>query len=371
MSDEIPQLQRLIDLAKEPSSDKRRELLRQVTDLFLDKAPTYNDAERDHFGVILGSVAGKMDIAVREQLAKQFATVPSAPHGFIQQLANDDFSVAKDVLQKSTVLSDVDLVAIARSQSQDKLEVIASRPSVSEAVSEAIVDNANDGVVVKLVLNAGAKVSRPTMLRVVERSQTSDVLQAPLLTRADLPPEMMQDMFMFVSSELRTKITQRLDSLPAGVVDKAFADAARNFSVELRQEKEADRRAMAYVREMARRKELNEQLLHQLLRGKQNVEFIHAFARLADVDVNTVRRIVEARNVEGVAIICKAARFDRTTFSAIVLLLDQSAARTAQQANETLALYDKVTPESAQRVMRFWRVRKEATEVPAALAQAS
>jgi uncharacterized protein (DUF2336 family) len=370
MSDETSQFQRLIDLAKEPSSEKRRELLRQVTDLFLDKAPTYSETERDHFGAILGSVARDMDVAVREHLAKQFAGVASAPHDFIHQLANDEYSVAKDVLEKSTVLSDADLLAIARSKSQDKLEAIAARPALSETISAALVEHGNDAVVVRLVTNPGAKVSRPTFQHIVDRSQTCEILQGPLVQRTDLPPDMLQDMFMFVSSELRAKITQKLDTFPPDVLDKAFAEAARNFSAELRLKKETDRRAMAYVREMVRRKELNEQLLHQLLRSKQQPEFVHAFAKLADVDVQTVRRTLDTRNTEGLAIICKSARFDRTTFSAIVLLLDQSTKRTAQQTNEMLALYDKVTPESAQRVMRFWRVRKEATEAPIALAQA-
>jgi uncharacterized protein (DUF2336 family) len=119
---------------------------------------------------------------------------------------------------------------------------------------------------------------------------------------------------------------------------------------------------MVYVSEMARRKELNEALLHQLVRNNQTVEFVHAFAKLAEVDVKTVRRIVNACNVEGVAIICKAVRFDRSTFSAIAHFLDQSGKRDAKSNQDLVGLYDQVTAEAAQRVMRFWRVRKEATE---------
>ena len=165
MSGTTAQFHRLIDLAKEPSSEKRRELLREVTDLFLEDPPSFNGAERDHFGAILSSVAGDMDVAVREHLAKQFASIAFAPHDLIRQLANDEFSVAKDVLAKSTVLSDADLVAIARSQSQDKLAVIAGRPSVSETVSEAIVEHATEDVMVKLIANAGARVSRVALQR--------------------------------------------------------------------------------------------------------------------------------------------------------------------------------------------------------------
>lgn len=362
-------LQDLIDLAKEPSSDKRRELMRKLTDVFLDSAPDYSDAERDHFGAILGRVANDMDAAVRRQLAKQFANVPSAPHNLIQRLAADEeFSVAKDVLLKSTVLRDDDLIAIARHSAQDKLEVIAARHSVSEAVSEAIVEHGDDQVVVKLVQNTGAALSRSTIRRVVERSETSDVLQAPLITRADVPPDMLQDMFSFVSSELRTKITQKLDSLPPEVIEKAFAAAAREFAGEVRQVKDADRKAMVYVAEMARRKLLNEALLHQLLRNKQVTEFIHAFARLGEIDVKTAARIVNACNAEGVAVVCRATRFDRSTFAAIAFFLEERAKDAQKGTHNILELYDKVTPEAAQRVMRFWRVRKEASDTPIAKA---
>lgn len=360
MSANASQLHRLLDLAKEQSSDKRRELLREMSDIFLDAASDYTDAERSHFGAILSRIATEMDIAVRKQIAKQFANVPSAPHQLIQQLANDEFSVARDVLLKSTVLRDEDLISIARGQGQEKLELIACRHSVSEAVSEAVVEHGADEVVVKLVTNNGAKVSRTTFQRVVERSETSDVLQAPLVARSDVPPDMLQDMFSFVSSELRTKITEKLEGLPPEVIEKAFKDAARDFAGEIRQVKDADRKAMVYVGEMASRRQLNESLLHQLIKNKQTTEFIHAFARLADIDVKTVRRIIIARNAEGVAVICKAVRFDRSTFAAIVTMMESSSSYSAGGSNELFGLYDQVTAEAAQRVIRFWRVRKEA-----------
>ncbi len=56
MSSAPSHLQNLIDLAKEPSSEKRRELLRSLTEMFLDAAPIYTDAERSHFGAILSRV---------------------------------------------------------------------------------------------------------------------------------------------------------------------------------------------------------------------------------------------------------------------------------------------------------------------------
>ena len=93
----------------------------------------------------------------------------------------------------------------------------------------------------------------------------------------------------------------------------------------------------------------------------RTTEFAHAFARLADIDVKTAQRIVRTRNAEGVAIVCRSARFDRGTFSALALLLDASQTRSSGETQRLLSLYDQVTPEAAQRVMRFWKVRQEAS----------
>ena len=370
MPENLTRFSRLIDLAKETSSDKRRDLLREVTDAFLEDPNRHNEKERDHFGAILGLVATQMDTTVRQHLAAKFAEIPAAPANLVRQLANDEFSVAKDVLAKSSALSDEDLIAIARSQAQDKLQVIACRPSVSEIVSDAIVENGRDEVVLTLVNNTGAKLARSTFHRVVERSETSEILQAPLIARADLPADMLQDMFTFVSAELRSKVLHKLDNLPREVIDRAFADAAKEFNVGVREMKAADRKAMVFVSEMASTKRLTEALICQLVQNKQTVELIHAFARLADIDVKTSRRIITARNIEGVAIVCKASRFERSTFSTIAVFLEQQGEGKPKNVHELVDIYDRVPAEAAQRVMRFWRVRKEASEPAQTVAKA-
>jgi uncharacterized protein (DUF2336 family) len=288
----------------------------------------------------------------------------------MQQLAHDEFAVAHEVIEKSPVLEDEDLVEIAHSKGQEYLEAIAVRPTVSHAVSDALVTRGNDEVLVKLVANAGAELSRDAIEKVVERSENNVALQTPLIKRQDLPVDLLNEMFSFVSTTLRTQIVQKMDGLPQEVLDRALDQTRDRFAREVRQIKEADRRARVFVSEMSRKKELNEGLLVQLMRGGQTTEFTHAFARLGDIDVKTAQRIVQTRNTEGIAIVCRSARFDRATFSALALLLDASPTRSSQATQELLSLYDQVTPESAQRVMRFWKVRREAN-APVAVAAAA
>jgi uncharacterized protein (DUF2336 family) len=300
-----------------------------------------------------------MDVAVRKRLAEQFAKQDNAPLGLIQQLANDDFSVAEAVLKNSTVLREEDLLDIAQSKQQEKLGAIATRASVPENVSAAIVEHGDDKAVHTLVSNQGAKVSRATFLRVVERSETSTVLQAPLANRNDLPADMLNDMFSFVSKDLRDKIQEKLAALPPDALEKALEDAKRDVIADMKQVKDADRKAMVFVAEMAQQRKLNESLLLQLTRAGRTVELMHAFAKLAEVDVKTVRRLFNARNIEGVAIICRSMRFERGTFSTIAMALQENTGSSSSSIHEVLDLYEQVTSEAAQRVMRFWRIRKE------------
>jgi len=106
--------------------------------------------------------------------------------------------------------------------------------------------------------------------------------------------------------------------------------------------------------------ELNASFLVELLRDNKLEEFSFGFARLSDVDIATAWRILEDASAEALAIACKANRFDRATFSTIVLLTDMSKMRQPDLVDRLMQLYDQVTVQAAQRAMRFWRVRHAA-----------
>jgi Uncharacterised protein conserved in bacteria (DUF2336) len=87
----------------------------------------------------------------------------------------------------------------------------------------------------------------------------------------------------------------------------------------------------------------------------------------------TAKRIIGDPSCEALAIVARACRFDRSTFSTIALLLGGSKTRSAAEATELVALYDQIPVEVAQRTLRFWKVRKQAEKAlppPAALASA-
>ena len=360
-------LQRLVALAKEPSADKRRTLLRDVTELFLAQPGAYSSQETEHFGEIMGRVAFDMEMAVRRHLAQRLAIIPEAPHGLIAQLANDTIDVAEPILSHSLVLRDADLAAIASIKGQDHLKAIAGRANLSEAVSDVVAARGDDMAFEALVRNETSKISRGALETVIARAAANDKLHAPVVSRKNLPPDLLSEMFLLVSSSLRRFILERMSHVDEAAINEALRESQKRAMKDII-ERDDEEEAAAYIADRVRERSLSEHLLVQLLRTRQVPEFVHGFAELGGLDTHTARRILFDSSCEALAVACKASRFDRATFSTFVLLADPHRTRSVEETYELLSLYDKVPVEIAQRTMRFWKVRRMAQQVQAARA---
>ncbi|MBT4046697.1 MAG: DUF2336 domain-containing protein, partial [Rhodospirillaceae bacterium] len=224
MSAHTSKLENLIEVAQEASSEKRRELLEGVTDLFMDNGPGMNDQEQTIAAEILGRVVTEVEREVRARLSYRLADLENAPADLIRQLASDEIQVARPLLESSGALSEQDLVDIVNKQGKEHLLSISLRENVTAGVSDALVAKGDDDVVLSLVNNDSAEISRAAMESIVDRSENSEVLQEPLLGRNDLPPDLMHNMFWWVSAELKKHILTRAD-VDEAAVDKILAEA--------------------------------------------------------------------------------------------------------------------------------------------------
>ena len=85
-----------------------------------------------------------------------------------------------------------------------------------------------------------------------------------------------------------------------------------------------------------------------------------ALAQLADVDFHTAAQIIERRELDALAVICRAADLDRALFLtyAVVLLNTERDAMT--RARGYASMYGDLTREAALRTLRFWKLRRSA-----------
>ncbi len=354
----ISKLNNLVDLAREKSSERRRTLLREVTDLFFEEPPARDSAMSQEFDKVLSSLAAQTAQEAREELAERFADSPLAPSGLVLQLAQDAIEVAAPILSRSTVLSDDDLVSIAEQGGQHHLRAISRRSEVSERVSDTIVRHGDDDTVASLIENDGARLSRETFEAVTERAETSTRLQAPLVSRADTPNDLLADLMVTVGNHLRDRIMERFDGVDPAILEQAMAASRARIASRMAEDK-AISEAEKFVRAMAVRKKLDGSLLARLLREREFVKFNVAFAELAGVDYPTAKRAIEQACIDPLALICKSAGFDKALFVTLAVLRGAADSEAFRDAKELGQLYDKITPNDADRAMRFWRMRRD------------
>lgn len=370
MADGARRLENLLALAGEPSSDKRRELLEGVAELFFDAPEEHNPREAELFGDVLAMAAKRVEMDVRRRLAERLADTPSAPKHLVGMLANDRIEVARPLLMKSGVLEDADLLEIVRRHGQGHMLAVSMRPKVSEEVANALVERGDASVLESLARNEGAELSRDALESLVARSESEERLRQPLVTRADLPPDLMHEMFWWVSRALREYIVTKAQMDPKAV-DALLAEAQASFRSEIEAREATLSRAEGAIRRMARLGQLKPDYLVQLLRQGSVQEFVFGFAWLVDVDPQTARRIAFDPGREAVAVACRAAEFPLQSFSSIVLLLDTLAQRDGGKPKKMSAvaqlieLYNKLPIDAARRAMRFWRLKKQGRERPA------
>jgi uncharacterized protein (DUF2336 family) len=360
MSQSKNRLQSLIELAKEPSSEKRRQLLREITDVFVEAPMTFSRSDSNQIGEILGKVAMEVEMTVRQKLAERLATIPEAPHGLIRQLANDQIEVARPVLLKSGVLDDHDLIAIIKLKGQDHIGAVAQRETISSAVTDQIVEHGDDASLLYLVKNDGAEISRPTFERIIDKAEDNEKLHEPVLHRNDLPLDLMNEMYFYVSAALREFIAKSTSDLDQKQIEKLVAESAEGLAQDIARAQAELSEAEQYVRDVAKRKQLTEAFIVDLLRKSRMSEFVAGFAMLTEVDDRTARRIMTDKSGEALAIACRACGFSRSSFSTIVMTLDKNSSKTISETKVLLAAYNQIPIETAKRTMRFWRIRQSA-----------
>ena len=173
-------------------------------------------------------------------------------------------------------------------------------------------------------------------------------------------------MYFIVEARLRDKILEKNNALDPAELEAALSVgrktvAARDGALPPDYAEEE-----AAVRAMKRRGQITPQVLAGMLRSGHTTRFLVALSELADVDVHTARRILQRKELDALAIICKAADFDRALFLTFAILILDADADAMGRARQYGDLYSELPKDAATRTIRFWRMRRNTGDVAAA-----
>lgn len=202
-------------LGASPERSKANQLLPEIGRLFVMTSDTCSEEQLEVYDDVLLRLADMVEITARICLAEMMAPLDRAPRALIRKLAQDDIAVAAPVLLESRILDDIDLAYIAHTQSDDHLDAIARRESVSDSVSDVLITKGSDRVLSSVASNSGADISDEGFEKLIDRSQVYEALQDCLAQRQDLPRAILER-FMSMATE---RVRQSL--LSTGKVEQA------------------------------------------------------------------------------------------------------------------------------------------------------
>ena len=143
------------------SSDRRTEILRRVTDLYLGNAPGFNAEQVGLFDDVLAHLIKQVETRALAELGARLAPIDNAPRGIIRRLArHDEIDVAGPVLARSPQLTDGDLVEIAGCKSQGHLGAISERARLAAAVTDILIQRGRHRRGTQAVAKSGSDLFR-------------------------------------------------------------------------------------------------------------------------------------------------------------------------------------------------------------------
>ena len=358
-------LDQLLALAHEPSSDRRRELLREVTDMFFGAPEGPNPREMDLFDGVLSTLAREMEEEVRAELSGRFAETAQPPRGLIRKLASDTIAVAGPVLAHSPALSEADLLEVVKTHGQEHLRAVSGRAGLTEAVSDVIVDRGDDTTLGTLLRNQDAALSRRAAETVVERASQNPELHQAVVDRQTLPADLLNEMYFVVEARLRNQIMERNAAMDPAALEAALESGRKRMASRDGVLPPDYAEAEAYIRQLKSKGAIGPSTLAAFLRNNERTRFIMALCELADVDFRVCERIIARKDLDALALICKAADFERALFLTFTILILEKGEGMGQ-AEDYGRKYVELPREVALRTLRFWRMRRATGQIAAA-----
>jgi uncharacterized protein (DUF2336 family) len=337
---------------------RRVETLRRVTDLFVNGAVHYSDAQIALFDDVFQCLINHIETSARALLANRLAPIDAAPPATIRTLALDDvIEVAGPVLSKSERLDEATLIEVARSKSQAHLEAISMRRILSDALTDVLAMRGNDEVIRRTVDNPGARFSQGGFERLVDRVEGKDGLVTCLGLRPDLPRHHYLKLIAKASESVRRKL-EAANPRRADTVASAVQEATQRLRAAPAAVTRQTEMARALVKSLFEDGRLNEHQLTVFAEQGKFDETNAALAALANVPVAIAETMMIESRTEGVMILAKVAGLSWPSVRAIITMRDKLSGGEPTDLLHARDVYDGLRSATAQQVLRFHRMQQ-------------
>lgn len=327
------------------SPERRSEMLRQVTDLFLDEAESYSDEHVAVFDDVMVRLIDTVERYALIQLSRRLAPIDNAPINVIHHLGcSDDIEIAGPVIERSSRLSEELLVEIAQTMSQAHLAALAARSHLSQVVTDSLVPRANMEVTRKVAANNGACFSDASFRTIAGRGCGDANLAEIIAGRSDLPSNIFGEMLQNATEIVR----QRLSKSSNPAIRRRIEDVVSSIGTKV-QEKLQGHSAAVRIEPVQPRTRLCEQA-----KLGQRGPTIETLASITEIPSKSIKNLIRLDSEEGILILCKVAGLGWADAKNVLVALTG----TISDHRKLFDTYIGLTSDMARRVVRFIKMRR-------------
>lgn len=325
----------VLRLMQEPSSDARADVVHKITHQYDDN--DFNSVEKDLAEQILRFLMHDAEVQVRKVISDNLKHNDVIPRDIVLGLAHDVEEVAIPILEESIVLSEEDLINLIR-ESQDTFRHVAitKRDSVSDDVSNELINTKNEDVVDSLLLNDGASINEAGLSRIVDQFSDSKKIAESLISRDSVPVTIREKLMAQVSDSLKESLKQKYQIDVEDVIEvveqsreiatlkmikpDASIEEVDSFIIHLHQ---TDRLSSSMV-------------IHALCLGRLTF-FIASLARLADIPYHNVITLLKDVDGMGFKSLYEKVKFPSSVFDAVQLVTKACLDITGDNVEQSIA----------------------------------
>lgn len=351
------------ELTQTDTPRARSMLARRLADIVGLPSSRITPRERWIVADLLHDLLRASDIDLRKRVAHRLATLAEAPHRLLRMLAIDEFEVAEPILRECAALTDFDMLEVVQSGALQHRMLVARRDGISETVAAALAAYGETPVVQRLLKNHTAVLAAPTVDHLVTAAAQESSYAGLLIRRAELRPAQAFRLFWGCPHHERLQILERF------AVDRTILiDASEDIFPIARAEGWSDpmvRRILRYIDRRQRNRdaiqlspfESLESAVESFRVSGPREDIVREIATLAGIDLGLLRHMMEDLGGEALAVLCKSTGLKWDRFISFWKGLQRPVED--DRVEEARHVYDKLSVEKAQTVLRYWNLSIE------------
>jgi uncharacterized protein (DUF2336 family) len=351
-------LNEIQDTTVSPLTEKQLRALMQITDLFMAGSGRHSQKQIELFDEVFKALTAVIELKTRVKLSNYLATIPTAPASLVRAFAFDDMiDVAEPMLRQSEALCESDLVVSARTKGQAHLQAIASRRTLSEVITEILIERGESKVVRTVAKNAGARLSNDSFAELVLRAGKDEVLALHVGKRRDIPRHHLLKLLEIASATVCRKIAAANPQFIDAVQD-VVTEVVDDINLEVRKKTPDHVKAKSRVKRLQLWRELGETSVHAAARAQNFEQTAVALSALACCPIEIAERAILSENPGVVQVVAKAAGCSWYTVKALLVMAVANRKMSESDLEQARENFERLEVQTAKRVLEFYDTRR-------------